>query len=229
MDGGGCRRGGRCGVGDGRGRRTPPSGGAAGPLGRRGRCGGGAAHRRLRDIVEGFEARARALEPYLDSPEVVDALVNDARRALAEAVAVVDDLRAELDGHTSAVTSAVPAPAAPASTAPSGVTPGGGVPGALGAASAGVPAAGGLGSLVREIAEAARPETPEAAAFGDGVAVRLPDGSVVTAPNAVAASAVRHALTQLGVPYQWGGTTPGVGLDCSGLTQWAYREAGLTL
>ena len=49
------------------------------------------------------------------------------------------------------------------------------------------------------------------------------------APNAVAASAVRHALTQLGVPYVWGGTTPGVGLDCSGLTQWAYHEAGLNL
>ena len=49
------------------------------------------------------------------------------------------------------------------------------------------------------------------------------------APNAVAASAVRHALTQLGVPYDWGGTTPGVGLDCSGLTQWAYHEAGLDL
>ena len=42
-------------------------------------------------------------------------------------------------------------------------------------------------------------------------------------------SAVRHALTQLGVPYQWGGTTPGVGLDCSGLTQWAYHEAGLNI
>ena len=37
----------------------------------------------------------------------------------------------------------------------------------------------------------------------------------------VGASAVRHTVTQLGVPYQWGGTTPGVGLDCSGLTQWA--------
>lgn len=59
--------------------------------------------------------------------------------------------------------------------------------------------------------------------------MRLPDGTVVTAPNAVAAGAVRHALTQLGVPYQWGGTTPGVGLDCSGLTQWAYREAGLDI
>jgi cell wall-associated NlpC family hydrolase len=67
------------------------------------------------------------------------------------------------------------------------------------------------------------------AAFGEGVGVTLPDGSTATAPNAVAASAVRHALTQLGVPYHWGGTTPGVSLDCSGLTQWAYREAGLDL
>ena len=49
------------------------------------------------------------------------------------------------------------------------------------------------------------------------------------APNPVAADAVRHALTQLGVPYVWGGTSPGVGLDCSGLTQWAYHEAGLNL
>ena len=65
--------------------------------------------------------------------------------------------------------------------------------------------------------------------FGSGVGVQLPDGSMATAPNAVAASAVRHALTQLGVPYDWGGTTPGVGLDCSGLTQWAYHEAGLDL
>jgi len=65
--------------------------------------------------------------------------------------------------------------------------------------------------------------------FGDGFAVRLPDGSTAMAPNAMAASAVRHALTQLGVPYQWGGTTPGVGLDCSGLTQWAYHEAGLNI
>jgi cell wall-associated NlpC family hydrolase len=51
----------------------------------------------------------------------------------------------------------------------------------------------------------------------------------VEAPNAVAADAVRNALTQLGVPYVWGGTAPGVGLDCSGLTQWAYHEAGLDL
>ncbi|MBX7433020.1 C40 family peptidase [Mycobacterium sp. Y57] len=87
---------------------------------------------------------------------------------------------------------------------------------------------GGLGDLAG-FARADDASAVDAASFGDGVAVRLPDGTLVTAPNAVAASAVRHALTQLGVPYRWGGTTPGVGLDCSGLTQWAYHQAGLDL
>ncbi len=40
---------------------------------------------------------------------------------------------------------------------------------------------------------------------------------------------VGHALTQLGVPYEWGGTTPGVGFDCSGLVQWAYAQIGVEL
>ncbi|HET6966438.1 MAG TPA: NlpC/P60 family protein [Acidimicrobiales bacterium] len=42
-------------------------------------------------------------------------------------------------------------------------------------------------------------------------------------------AAVRMAMTQLGVPYLWGGTTPNVGLDCSGLVQWAYRSVGVDL
>jgi cell wall-associated NlpC family hydrolase len=41
--------------------------------------------------------------------------------------------------------------------------------------------------------------------------------------------AVRAALTQLGVPYVWGGETPGVGFDCSGLVQWAYAQIGVQL
>lgn len=37
------------------------------------------------------------------------------------------------------------------------------------------------------------------------------------------------ARSQVGVPYAWGDETPGKGFDCSGLTQWAMRQAGITL
>lgn len=49
-----------------------------------------------------------------------------------------------------------------------------------------------------------------------------------TVPGSVSA-AIAAAMTQLGVPYQWGGQTPGVGFDCSGLVQWAFAEAGVQL
>jgi peptidoglycan DL-endopeptidase CwlO len=202
------------------------------------------AHTRLQAIVEGFEARAAALEPHLESPGTAEELLAEAQRALDEAIAVVDELQAELDGQAATMTAA---PAAPAPTAPAGFS---GLP-ALGSGGSGLGSGlsdlsglgsggfgsspsglgSGLGSGLAELAGFDRPEAAVALAdprtFGDGVAVRLPDGSTAMAPNAVAASAVRHALTQLGVPYDWGGTTPGVGLDCSGLTQWAYHEAGL--
>lgn len=37
------------------------------------------------------------------------------------------------------------------------------------------------------------------------------------------------AMTQVGTPYVWGGTTPYVGLDCSGFTQWCYAQAGIPI
>lgn len=209
---------------------------------RTGRLGAGAAAAgeavtragaRLRDIVQRFESRVAALEPHLDTPGVAEELLAEAQRALQEAVSVVEELRADLDTHAEAAAQ-TPAP----STVPAGFG-GAALPGLGGGG--GFPAGGGApgaGAGVAKTAAYAAPggeprrpagPRPDAAVFGDGVAVTLPDGTTATAPNAVAAGAVRHALTQLGVPYQWGGTTPGVGLDCSGLTQWAYREAGLDI
>lgn len=205
------------------------------------------AHRRLQDIVEEFEARASALEARLDSPGGARELLTQARQSLAEAISVVEDLLAELDGHAADLDETALDVAAPAgltaATAPAGF--GGSAPGpgsGMGTGFSGVgsslggplgaPAVWGSTGALEELAGFTgedRGESVDETMFGEGVAVRLPDGTVVTAPNAVAASAVRHALTQLGVPYRWGGTTPGIGLDCSGLTQWAYGEAGLNI
>jgi cell wall-associated NlpC family hydrolase len=50
------------------------------------------------------------------------------------------------------------------------------------------------------------------------------------APNATAANiAVNAALSVQGTQYQWGADDPSVGFDCSGLTSWAWRQAGVYL
>jgi cell wall-associated NlpC family hydrolase len=48
-------------------------------------------------------------------------------------------------------------------------------------------------------------------------------------PNSAGGRAVAAAETQLGVPYVWGGESPGRGFDCSGLTAWAWGQAGVSL
>jgi len=47
--------------------------------------------------------------------------------------------------------------------------------------------------------------------------------------EAPAATAVSYAVAQIGTPYRWGGESPGVGFDCSGLVQAAYAAAGIGL
>jgi cell wall-associated NlpC family hydrolase len=48
------------------------------------------------------------------------------------------------------------------------------------------------------------------------------------APTAAAQVAVDTALAQLGDPYVWAGAGPNT-FDCSGLTQYAYAAAGVSL
>jgi cell wall-associated NlpC family hydrolase len=41
--------------------------------------------------------------------------------------------------------------------------------------------------------------------------------------------ASKVALKAVGVPYQWGGSSPSSGFDCSGLVYWAYKHVGVSL
>lgn len=47
-------------------------------------------------------------------------------------------------------------------------------------------------------------------------------------PSPGAAGAVAAAMSQVGTPYVWGGSSPG-GFDCSGLVMWAWGRAGVDL
>jgi cell wall-associated NlpC family hydrolase len=81
-------------------------------------------------------------------------------------------------------------------------------------------------SLVRQaaLAQAARSAQDFAQALVDAGGSL----SAATAPNALVARVIAAARTKLGDPYQWGGTGPDA-YDCSGLTQFAYGQAGIAL
>ena len=52
-------------------------------------------------------------------------------------------------------------------------------------------------------------------------------GDVMSAAQVTAV--IRAAQGQLGVPYVWGGETPGKAFDCSGLVQYAFAQAGIKM
>ncbi|HLG68569.1 MAG TPA: NlpC/P60 family protein [Acidimicrobiales bacterium] len=77
-----------------------------------------------------------------------------------------------------------------------------------------------------EAAAAAAAANQAAAAARSGPPVPVA-GSATGSP--AGAAAVAAAVSQLGVPYVWGGDSPSTGFDCSGLTQWAWAQAHVAI
>ncbi|MCG7427945.1 peptidoglycan-binding protein [Helcobacillus sp. ACRRO] len=70
----------------------------------------------------------------------------------------------------------------------------------------------------------------------NGGGVSIPAGNGTSKPGAApsngsfnAEAIISAARAQTGVSYKWGASKPGIGFDCSGLTQHAYRAAGIKL
>lgn len=100
------------------------------------------------------------------------------------------------------------------------------------------PSRSGRRALIALFASAGVALTPMAAQASVGAAaapaaapVAVPVAAAaapVAAPNAAAQIIVNTALAQQGKPYVWAGAGPNV-YDCSGLTQYSYAAAGITL
>ena len=58
---------------------------------------------------------------------------------------------------------------------------------------------------------------------------RRPSEPNIPPASSRAETAVNAALTQLGVPYRFAQSSPGEAFDCSGLTTWAWAQAGVSL
>lgn len=62
----------------------------------------------------------------------------------------------------------------------------------------------------------------------DGIAGKITLGQVSAEAQRVQ-TVVNAAKAHLGLPYLYGGTSPSTGFDCSGLTQYAFRQAGIAI
>ncbi len=74
--------------------------------------------------------------------------------------------------------------------------------------------------------------TRDQAASSAEADIDVTSGSLQTAWSTVSIAkqeALLRAVSQLGVPYEYLASEPGVGFDCSGLTIWAFAEAGVEI
>lgn len=69
------------------------------------------------------------------------------------------------------------------------------------------------------------PDSPEGPA---GMVGTVPAAHSSGGGSAAGQAAVDAAKSMVGTPYVWGGNAPG-GFDCSGLTSWAYNQAGVDI
>jgi cell wall-associated NlpC family hydrolase len=78
------------------------------------------------------------------------------------------------------------------------------------------------------IAAAQEAQAQQAQATVVGATVATPEGATVAPSSPYGGNVVSIAMSYLGVPYVWGGSTPD-GFDCSGLVMYAFAQLGISL
>ncbi|MGY0503458.1 NlpC/P60 family protein [Nocardia sp. FBN12] len=208
----------------------------------------------LDGIVNSFLSQVSALSPTLGTPAGLTAVVSSAIDHIGQGMGVVGRVQDELGTQTAAIQELTPAPSSTAlASVASGATNLASSASSSGllstAASAGSTVLSSVGSAMSTAMGGSNSSGSKTSTggtsggtggstgssagsstgSGTGVKITLPDGSTVEAPNEKAATAVRSAIGAVGTPYVWGGNDPQSGIDCSGLTKYAYGEAGVEL
>ncbi len=148
--------------------------------------------------------------------ELKDALAAEQRRREAEAAAAAKAAAAKAAAAKAAAAKA----AAPEQPTTSGSN-----------TSTTQPAGGGSPTSSAAPAPSAEPAPRAASAPTAAPAPKAPSAPArppapVSPPASGAGGAIAAAQSQLGNPYKWAGSSPGSGFDCSGLTSWAWAQAG---
>jgi cell wall-associated NlpC family hydrolase len=167
-------------------------------------------------VMTGAVADSAVLAPFTTTPAGERALIAALRRRVAQQQQVVSAYRVR-DARMAAVLRSMAYATRSAGGASGGGALGGGGVGASAARGVGSPSMSAASPLIRPARQARRV-----------AAVGLDDGRAGTVPAGPGGTAVRAALGKRGVPYAWGAKGPNT-FDCSGLTQWAWRQAGVQL
>jgi hypothetical protein len=171
-----------------------------------------------RAVVNGAATDTAALAPVSRTPAGQRALIADLRARLAQQQHVVDAYKARDARLAAAVRSLAYGGAGRARS--------GGMP------MSAMPLGGGFGGGGSPLS--ALSGLPGLAGTGHGGGSRNPHASLTDwsrpgrVPCEPGQGAAKAALSKLGCPYVWGAKGPGC-FDCSGLTQWAWRQSGVQL
>lgn len=164
------------------------------------------------DAVETYKKRKAAAE--IEYGEQLRA-EEEARQAEAERQAQEAIAKAQAAARAAAE-AATARPAAPSDTSSGGGGRGGG-------------STAGSGSSTGGSGTATAPTPPEAPPAPNPQPAPVDPNAGAGGGSSLGAIAVSAAMAQLGVPYKFATSSPGVSFDCSGLTAYAWGQAGVSL
>jgi cell wall-associated NlpC family hydrolase len=169
----------------------------------------------LETVTEDATRERQTLEAKLAEQADLKSSLSSRQEQVESAIEQKNELQAEVQGELAELVAQEQARRAEAARRAAASTQSGGGGGNGGGGS------GGGGGTTPSRSQIAAPV--ESGGGGSGAGANVPP------PSGGASGAIAAAMSQLGVGYRFASAIPGVAFDCSGLTRWAWGQAGVGL